>query len=244
MRPVASVLVALPLVMAFSSSLLAQEPELVIEPPPDIAIAPPVRTYVFEAAATAGYATVPIRGGVNPFGAGFGGRLGLNLSHLYLGVTLTDYLGGSDSGATDRALLFGGEVGYSGTFGRHLILRPLLGVGDTFLYHREPGSGGGALTPGATTPGAPDVVTSASGVTSSTGSSGGTAGSSGTSSGATTVKNIYVAPKLVALFGYDHFFASASFGALFVPGILYGPAPAESTTWIAYTFETQIGFRL
>jgi hypothetical protein len=233
----------LPLVMV-SPSLRAQEPPEV-EPPPDVVVAPAVRMYLFEAAATAGYATVPIRGGVNPFGAGFGGRLGLNLSHLYLGVSVTDYLGGSDNQATDRALLLGGEVGYSGTLGRHLILRPLLGVGDTFLFHREPGGGGAALTPGAAASGgAPDVVTSASGVTTPTGGGGGGGGGTGASSDTTTVKNIYVAPKLVALLGYEHFFASASFGALIVPGILYGPSPAETTTWISYTFEAQLGFRL
>jgi hypothetical protein len=233
MRRAIALLLALALVMASSPSVLAQEPEPPPPPPPDVVVAPAVRTYLVEAAGTAGYATVPIRGGVNPFGAGFGGRLGLNLSHLYLGVSFTDYLGGSDNQATDSALLFGGEVGYSGTIGRHLILRPLLGVGDTFLFHREPGATAAA---GA----APDVVTSASGVTTSSGGGGGT----GASSDTTTVKNIYVAPKLVALVGYEHFFASASFGALIVPGILYGPSPAETTTWISYTFDAEIGFRL
>ena len=97
--------------------------------------------YLFEAAARAGYATGPIRGGVNPFGAGFGARVGFDIGPLYLGANVMDYLGGSDVGATDQALMFGVEVGYHLRFGRYVTLRPALGVGDTILSHGEPVAG-------------------------------------------------------------------------------------------------------
>jgi len=182
--------------------------------------------YLVEAAGRAGYATAPIRGGVNPFGTGFGARAGVNLGHVYLGASVMDYLGGSDNGATDQAVLAGVEVGYDGRIGRYLTLRPLLGVGDTILSHTEPGIGGTV-----------DVVSSASGSSSSS-------TSGGTPPVTTTVHQIYVQPGLTALFGYHRFFAAVNLGALVVPGITYGPAPAQEATWVSVSFDTQIGFRL
>ena len=167
--------------------------------------------YVFEVAGRSGYATTPIRGGVNPFGLGFGARLGFDIWHLYLGATVMDYLGDSDVGATDQALLFGLELGWNAHIGRYLTLRPQMGFGETILSHTEP------LPPGA--PGTVDVVTSASG------SSGG--------GGASTVT-----------FASGAFFAALHGGAIVLPGIIYGPAPAQDTTWVSYLVDAQLGFRL
>ena len=189
---------------------------------------------MFEAAARAGYLSTPIRGGVNPFGTSLGARVGVDVGPVYVGASLLDCMGGSDSGATDRALLPGIEVGFSAHISQYLTLRPMVGLGDAILTHTEPG------TPG-TTGSAPDVVTSASGTVTS---EGGTSGTSGTSPTTTTVKNIYVQPQLSAVFTYRYFFGALTFGTLVLPGILYGPAPAETTTWISYSFESSLGFRL
>lgn len=192
------------------------------------------RFVMFEAAARAGYLSTPIRGGVNPFGTSLGARAGVDVGPLYLGASLLDCMGGSDNGATDQTLLPGIEVGYNARINGYFTLRPMVGVGDAILTHTEPG------TPGAVGS-APDVVTSASGTVTS---EGGTGGTSGTSPTTTTVKNIYVQPSLSAVFTYRHFFGALTFGALVVPGIVYGPAPAETTTWISYSFESSLGFRL
>jgi len=123
------------------------------EPAPEassLILGPADATYVFEAAGRSGYASTPIRGGVSPFGAGFGARAGVDLWHFYLGAGVMDYLGGSDVGATDHALLAGVELGYNLPVGRYLTIRPLVGVGDTLLSHTEPG---------AAAPATVDVVT-------------------------------------------------------------------------------------
>ncbi len=195
--------------------------------------------YLFEAAFRSGYVTPPIRGGVNPFGAGFGARAGFDLWHLYVGASVMDYLGGTDVDATDQALLVGLELGWNGRVNPYLTLRPELGLGDTILSHTEPGTMSVAATPGT-----PDVVTSASGTTTSTGGSSGTPGSPGSGGVTTTVKNLYVQPSFTALFTYRRFFGGLSGGVLVVPGILYGPAPAQETTWICYSAELQLGLRL
>ena len=61
-------------------------------------------SYPLELGAGVGFATAPIRGAVNPFGAGFGARIGYAFSSVYVGATATYYLGGSDVGASDQAL--------------------------------------------------------------------------------------------------------------------------------------------
>jgi hypothetical protein len=179
-------------------------------------------TYVFEAAGRAGFTTAPIRGGVNPFGLGFGGRIGFDFWRLYLGASFMSHLGGSDTvGATDQALLFGLELGYNGRIGRYLTLRPMLGVGDVILSHTEP------------IVGSADVVTSASG-----------SSSAGALAITTEVKNVYLEPGLAAIFASGHFSSALRVSAVVVPGIIYGAAPAEETTWVSYSVELQLGFRL
>jgi hypothetical protein len=163
------------------------------------------------------YASAPIRGAVNPFGAGFGVRIGYVLSALYLGATASYYLGGSDVGASDRALLFGAQLGLGIPLGTHVTLRPTFGAGDVALSHTEPLA-------------AVDVVTTAS-------------GSAGQNSVTTTVNNVYVEPGLTVLFTVGAPFAAITADALVVPGISYGPAPAQSTTWISYSLEGELGLR-
>ena len=181
---------------------------------------PPV--YVFELGGRAGFATVPIRGGVNPFGPGLGARAGLVLSNVYFGATVMSYFGDSDGGATDQALLFGLEAGYGIHVGPYFTLRPQLGLGDMILSHTEP--------PPAT--GRVDVVTSASG-------SGG-----GALSTTTHVANIYLQPALIGQVAWQNYFVALDLSIVAVPGITYGPAPAEATTWLSYSLGAQVGFRL
>jgi len=195
----------------------------------------PSLPYLFEAGARSGYITAPIRGGVNPFGIGFGGRFGFSVSGLYLGASAMDYLGGSDVGATDHAWLLGGEVGYSFRIGLHVTLRPQLGVGDALLVHTEPPTAG-------TSRGPVDVVTNASGTVVGGGGGGGLVG--GTSGATTAFNNVYLQPGLTLLLATTNYFFGVSVSSLLVPGILYGPAPAQQTTWISYAAEGQIGFRL
>jgi hypothetical protein len=190
----------------------------------------PSLPYVFEIGVRSGYTTVPIRGGVNPFGLGFGGRFGFNVSGFYLGASMMDFMGGSDVGATDQAWLFGGDFGYSLRVGPYLTIRPQLGVGDVLLLHTEP------ATPGR---GPADVITSASGTVIG-GGGGGSAGSPGVT---TSVNNIYLQPGITLLLATSHYFFGMNVSSLLVPGILYGPPPAQTTTWISYSAEGQAGFR-
>ena len=192
----------------------------------------PSLPYLFEIGARSGYVSAPIRGGVNPFGLGFGGRFGFNVSGFYFGASAMDYTGGSDVGATDQSWLLGGEFGYNLRIGLHVTLRPQLGVGDTVLTHTEPSSP-------APRGGHVDVVTTASGTIVS---GGGPVG--GTSGPTTSVNNVYLQPGLTLLLATTNYFCGVSVSSLLIPGILYGPPPAQQTTWISYAAEGQIGFRL
>jgi hypothetical protein len=165
----------------------------------------------FEIGVRGGYASGPIRGAVNPFGGGVGARVGLTFGHVYVGATVLYYLGGSDVGATDRALLFGGELGYAIPLLPTLTLRPSLGIGDAAVSHSEP----------------VDVVTSASGASSVT----------------TTVHSLYLEPGVTTLLSLGSFLVGLDTGLRVVPGITYGPAPAQTTTWLSYTLAGQIGLR-
>ena len=88
------------------------------------------------------YLAPPIRGGSNPFGAGFGGRLGFSTSNVYLGVSVIDYLGSQDVDLTTHSLLYGGEVGYGFTVqtgtGVFFTVRPEAGVGGLTLFYTTP----------------------------------------------------------------------------------------------------------
>lgn len=174
------------------------------------------QTVEVELGAQAGYVAPPIRGGTNPFGAGFGGRLGLVYSGLYVGASVVDFLGGSDVDVSYRALLYGLEVGYGlriPAFGETTFtVRPQLGVGNAAVYYTDP-----AL--------AADVVTSAS---------------SGSSSDTRTVNNVYVQPALLGMLSAAGHFVALEASALVVPGIQYGGA--DATTWVSASGQLQLGF--
>lgn len=202
-----------------------QEPE----PPPPPAAAPepeqePIRQTVSEGsgldvelAAKAGYVTPPIRGGANPFGAGFGGRVGLVYSGFYIGASVVDFLGDKDVDVSYRALLYGLELGYGLRFpvlrDSIFTLRPQVGFGDAAVYYTDP-----AL--------AADVVTSASGGSSS--------------SDTLTVNDIYLQPALLGMLSSGGHFAALEASALIIPGIQYGGA--DATTWVSASAQLQLGF--
>lgn len=179
------------------------------------------RGYEVELGGQASYLSGPIRGGTNPFGAGFGAHVGLAFTGgLYLGVTALDFLGGKDVDLSYRALLVGVDVGYAfpfHVFGDALFtLRPQIGLGDAAVYVTDP-----SLLQA-------DVVTSAS-------------GSSSSSSDTTVVNNVYLRPGLTAMLSSGGHFVALDGGVLVVPGIAYGGA--DPSTWISYGLEAQLGFR-
>ncbi len=170
-----------------------------------------------ELGGVAAYASPPIRGGANPFGAGFGGRVGLVYSGFYLGVSVLDYLGGSDVDVSYRAIFYGLELGYGVRIpvfsGATLTLRPLLGIGVASVYYTDP-----ALSA--------DVVTSASGGASS--------------SDTLTVNDLYLEPALMVMLSSGAHFAAVRGSSLFIPGIQYGGA--DATTWLSYSTRLELGF--
>ena len=192
-------------------------------PPPQA----PANTMAVELAGRGGYASAPIRGGTNPFGFGFGGRLGMDLSGLYLGATVVDFLGGKDVDLSYNALLYGVEVGWSLRFpawsSGYLLVRPLLGLGAISVNVTDP-----ELL--AQQKGRVDVVTSASGVSSSS-----------SPSDTTTVTSVYLRPGAVVMLGSGAHFVALDAGALVLPGISY--SGAEATTWISLSADAQLGFR-
>jgi hypothetical protein len=177
------------------------------------------KTVFVELAGEAAYVTAPIRGGTNPFGAGFGVRAGLDFSGFYVGVSVLDFLGGKDVDVGYRSLLYGFELGYgwriptaSSTF---LLLRPRFGVGDAAVYYTDPSL-------------AADVVTSASGRSSS-------------SSDTLTVHNVFVQPGVTLELSAGAWVLALDGSSLVLPGIAYGGA--DPTTWISYGAQLQAGFR-
>jgi hypothetical protein len=205
------------------------DPRVAVRPEPRVA--PPLddetssepnsaKTVEVEVAGAAAYLTPPIRGGATPFGAGFGGRIGLDLSGFYIGLSVLDFLGGKDVDVSYRALLFGVELGYGfrlPTFGGAFwVLRPRLGVGNAAIYYTDPSL-------------AVDVVTTASGSSTST-------------SDTLTVNNVFVQPGMTLELASRGHFAAIDASALLLPGIAYGGA--DATTWISYGAQLQLGFRL
>ena len=185
-----------------------------VPPPPNVP-----KTVFVELAGEVAYVTAPIRGGTNPFGAGFGVRAGIDFSGFYVGVSVLDFLGGKDVDVGYRSLLYGLEVGYgwriptsSTTF---LLLRPRFGVGDAAVYYTDPSL-------------AADVVTSASGHSSS-------------SSDTLTVHNVFVQPGVTLELSAGAWVLALDGSSLVLPGIAYGGA--DPTTWISYGVELQSGFR-
>ncbi len=189
-----------------------EEPRPVAPARPGDAVAVPLEV---ELAGEAAFLTAPIRGGTNPFGAGFGGRAGLAYGGLYIGVSALDFLGGDDVDVSYRAILYGVEAGYGVRLGlapgATLTLRPLVGVGDASVSYTDP-----AL--------AADVVTSAS---------------SAAGSNTLTVNNVYVEPAFMVMLRRGNLLAAVRASTLVVPGIEYGGAAA--TTWVSYGAQFQLG---
>jgi hypothetical protein len=194
-----------------------------LDPTPDAQATPPParppKPIVVELAGEAVYMTPPIRGGATPFGAGFGARLGIDLSGFYMGASVVDFLGDKDVDVSYRALLYGVEFGYgfrAAAFGSALwVLRPRLGVGNAAIYYTDPKL-------------AVDVVTSASGSVSS-------------ASDTLTVNNVFLQPGLTLELASGGHFAALDASTLLLPGIAYGGA--DATTWISYGAQLQLGFR-
>jgi hypothetical protein len=221
-------LVAVAATLALAREARGQELVYQNEPPPAPAPRPPADAFVqkggydVELGARTGYATAPIRGGDNPFGIGFGGRIGLAFGGFYAGVSIVDYLGGKDVDLTDAALLYGLEAGYGWRWRvlsrSALTLRFQLGAGNAAIAHTDPSQR------------KVDVVTSASGSSRSS------------SSDTTTVNNVYFEPGATLMFASGNNFAALGTSMLLIPGISYGEP--GSTTWISYVVTAQLGFRL
>jgi len=181
------------------------------------------KTVQVELAAETAYLTPPIRGGATPFGAGFGARIGLDISGFYVGATVLDFLGAKDVDVSYRALFFGAEFGYGfrlPAFGNALwVLRPRLGVGDAAIYYTDP-----------TLPIHVDVVTTASGSSSTS-----------TSSDTLIVNNVFLQPAVTLELASGGHFVALDGNMLVLPGIAY--SGADATTWISYGVQFQIGVR-
>jgi len=195
------------------------EPSPVAPPAHEEQTPPAPRDYAFELGAQVSYVSAPIRGGTNPFGAGFGARAGFAFGGgYYLGARVTDFLGGNDVDVSYRALLVGAEAGYGFAFPlfgtARLTFRPQAGIGNAAIYYTDPSLRA-------------DVVTSASGATTS-------------SSDTLTVNALYVEPGLAVLVFSGTHLVSIKSTALLIPSITYGGA--EATSWISYGIEAQLGF--
>ena len=212
--------------LALPRDAFADEPAA----PETTAVEPPATpsSWDFELGAKVGYTTPPIAGGTSPFGVGFGGRAGFAVSHVYIGLSVVDYLGAKDVNVTDTALLYGAEIGvdlHLGDVGAgYFKLRPHVGGGGVAIFRTDPNLATTSSTGGRNS--RPDVVTSASGRSSSN---------------VTTVNAFYVEPGATLLFVTGSFFFGLDANVLVVPSIGYsGAAP---TTWLAYGVQGQTGLR-
>jgi hypothetical protein len=206
----------LPLVLAFARDARGQETSA---PPPSGAMNP-----TFEIGGVASYLTPPVHGGTTPFGFGFGGRAGLDLGDLYMGATVVQYLGGTDVDLSDRAILFGMELGYGTRFqafgGAYITVRPVVGLGGAAISHTDPSLLAQSKA---------DVVTSASG------------GGGGGVSDTVTVTYLYVQPGLVGMLSSGSHFVALDGSALVIPSVSYGGV-SQPSTWLSYGLRLQLGF--
>jgi hypothetical protein len=222
---------AVVLVMVFARDASAQgwEPNVQEPAPIEPADLPPVAEsrapsptpIHFEVGAVGAYVTAPIRGGANPFGIGFGGRIGITVDEFYFGANVLDFLGDSDVDVSYRSLLAGVEAGYDVRI--HLsgptsfVLRPQIGVGDAIVYFTDPSLA------------KVDVVSTASGSSSSS------------SSDTISVNNVYVDPGATVMLTSGLGYLSLNASVLLLPGIVYGGA--DATTWVSYGTRASAGLR-
>ncbi len=176
------------------------------------------RGYEIELGAKAGFLSAPTPGYVSPFGLGFGGRLGASFSGVYVGVSVVDFLGGSDGSIAESAILYGGEIGYGFRIhdvgGGSFTIRPQVGVGVVAIQRTDSSK--------------VDVITTAS-------------GRSATSGQTTTVSNLYVEPGLTFMYSNGGHYFALNAGATVVPGLSYDANGAQ--TWITYGGRAEVGFR-
>ena len=214
--------------------------------------------HTYELGGHADYTMAPIRGGTNPFGVGFGARIGFLLSHVYVGGNVVSYLGGTDVDTSETALLLGAELGYDVgmPIGNGWIsLRPQVGVGGVQITRTDPSllTTSSALTTRTAKLGTPDVVTHATpsrpssppsgGGGSSTSTASGTGSSGASSAGPSdkiTVSNLYLQPGVSAVYSADLFFVGANANVLIVPGLEYG---GYQMSWFALGVQGQAGLR-
>jgi hypothetical protein len=177
------------------------------------------KTVQVELAAEAASLTSPIRGGTTPFGAGFGVRIGLDISGFYVGVSMLDFLGAKDVDVSCRALFFGAEFGYG--FRLPAVVGPAPTPRHGPSHHIPHGSHFAHPC---------RVVTTASG--SSTTS---------TSSDTLIVNNVFLQPAVTLELASGGHFVAIDGNMLDLPGIAY--SGADATTWISYRVQFQLGVR-
>ncbi len=106
-----------------------------------------------EVGAKAGVGTKPYSGdGPNPLGFGLGGRAGVVLfDHLYGGVDLMYYFGGSENGVSFNTLMYGAEAGWGFKLLEIITIRPQVGLGNaTFSVSGGPSNSNLYVEPGVT----------------------------------------------------------------------------------------------
>ena len=209
---------------------------------------PPVAAPTFELAAVASYLAPPIRGGATPFGAGFGGRLGVGFGRVVVGVAVVDYLGSTDVDLSRRSLLYGATIGFTidaaHPGGLTFAVRPGIGAGGLTLFYTTPnavtttGSTSRAGT-ASTTSATVDVVSTASGGSSL--SSSRSSSSSASVDTTTTVSAPYVEPALTLLLSSSSTFLAATASMLIVPGVT--DDLGGSSTWLTYGVQLDLGLR-
>lgn len=206
----------------------------------------------YEIGAQTVYTMPPIRGGTNPFGVGFGARVGFVTSHVYVGASFVDYLGGTDVDTSETALLLGAESGYDfgvRVGGGRFSLRPQVGVGMLRITRTDPSllTVTSVSAPRSAQLGKPDVISQATSSSPSPSSSS-SGGSSSTTSGSSApspsdqimVYDVYVQPGITALYSSNAYFIGCNGNLLIVPFLNYGGYQAS---WLALGVQGQMGFR-
>lgn len=210
-------------------------------------------TTTWEIGGKASFLSPPIRGGTNPFGPGFGGRLGVSFGGLYVGASVVDYLGGQDVDLSAHAIMYGGELGYGITKslggGAGLTLRPSVSAGGLSVMYTTPTSSATTTTSTRTSAGTAstqvevqpvDVITTASASRSSGSSSSGLFGSDSTEA-TTTVTAFYVQPGATLMLASSWGFIALKGSMTVVPAISDGLT--GTATWLVWGGDGEIGLR-
>jgi hypothetical protein len=212
------------------------------------AVAAAASTTTWEVGGKTSYLSPPINGGLNPFGVGLGGRLGVSIGALYIGATVVDYFGGTDGDLTAHAITYGGEGGYTFQLGNGFNLRPSLGIGGITALYTTPNTTSSSTT--TTTPSRSgrtqslqvvDVITTASTSAGRSSSSGGLFGSSDSNSTTTTTNGLYLQPGVTLMLASSWGFAAVKGSAMYVPSISDGVGGSEN--WLMWGIDGELGLR-